>query len=132
MSQVLENLKYLETHEWCLLEGDIATVGITDHAQELLGDVVYVELPETGDNVDTGEDCAVVESVKAASDVYSPVIGEIVEINPALVETPELINQSPYGDGWLFKVRLSDPEALDGLLDAAAYRALLAEEEGEA
>jgi glycine cleavage system H protein len=127
MSQVLDNLKYLETHEWCLLEGDIATVGITDHAQEMLGDVVYVELPEVGDNVDAGEECAVVESVKAASDIYSPVTGEIIAINSALVDTPELINQSPYGEGWLFKLRLSEAAPLDGLLDAAAYNALLAE-----
>jgi glycine cleavage system H protein len=129
MSQVLDTLKYLETHEWCLLENGIATVGITDHAQEMLGDVVYVELPEIGDQVDAGEECAVVESVKAASDIYSPLSGEVVAINEALADTPELINQSPYGDGWLFKIRPSDAASFDKLLDAKAYSALLAEEE---
>jgi glycine cleavage system H protein len=118
------DLKYDKTHEWVLTAGDgLAVVGITDHAQELLGDLVYVELPELGRQVRAGGECAVVESVKAASDVYSPLSGEIVAVNEALRDAPETVNQHPYGDGWLFKLRLSDPAELNGLLDAAAYQA---------
>jgi len=118
------DLKYDKTHEWVLAEGDgTALVGITDHAQELLGDLVYVELPDVGRQVTAGGECAVVESVKAASDVYSPVSGEIIAVNEGLRDSPETVNQHPYGEGWLFKVRLADPAELEQLMDAAAYQA---------
>jgi len=124
------DLKYDKTHEWVLVEGDgTALVGITDHAQELLGDLVFVELPEIGRSVSAGGECAVVESVKAASDVYSPVSGEIVAVNEALRDAPETVNQHPYGEGWLFKVRMSNPAELDALLDAAGYQAAVEAEE---
>lgn len=123
MSQLPEELKYAETHEWARLEGDIVTVGITDHAQDALGDVVYVELPEVGDTVEATDEAGVVESVKAASDIYSPVAGEIIEVNEALEDEPETLNESPYERGWMFKVRVADASALNGLLTAAEYRA---------
>lgn len=124
MSSTPENLKYTESHEWVQDNGDgTATVGITDHAQELLGDLVFVELPEVGASYEAGTECAVVESVKAASDVYAPVAGEIVQINDALAGAPETINQSPYESGWLFKLRLADTASLDGLMAAAEYAA---------
>ena len=123
MSELPNELRYLETHEWVRNEGDgIATIGITDHAQEALGDVVFVELPEVGRVLAAGEESAVVESVKAASDIYAPVSGEVIAINEALEDEPETINNSPYGDGWFYKVRMSDPAELEGLLDAAGYR----------
>jgi len=129
MSNTPENLKYTKEHEWVLDNGDGSlTVGITDHAQEALGDLVFVELPEVGRRVDTAEACAVVESVKAASDIYSPVRGEVLEANTALSDTPETINEDPYGAGWIFKLRLSDASQLDDLLDATGYEALVAEE----
>ena len=114
---------YTKEHEWIRVEGDTATVGITDFAQGQLGDIVFVEVPEAGRQVDQGGDAAVVESVKAASDVYAPVSGEVVEGNAALAETPDLVNSDPEGEGWFFKLRLSDPSQLDGLMDADAYRA---------
>ncbi len=121
MSNIPDNLKYTESHEWVKDEGDgSVTVGITDHAQELLGDLVFVELPEVGAELSAGSECAVVESVKAASDVYSPVDGEVVAVNQDLADSPEAINEDPYG-AWIFKLKLSDPAQLDGLLDAAAY-----------
>jgi glycine cleavage system H protein len=104
------------------------TVGITEHAQELLGDMVFVELPEVGRQLAAAEDCAVVESVKAASDVYAPIAGEVTEANSALEESPEIVNQSPYGDGWLFRMQPADAAEIDGLLDAAGYAAVVAEE----
>ncbi|MCP5536675.1 MAG: glycine cleavage system protein GcvH [Akkermansiaceae bacterium] len=119
------NLRYTSDHEWLLLEGDIAKVGITDHAQEELTDVVFVELPEMGRSCDAGDPVAVVESVKAASDIYVPVAGEIVEGNMALEADPALINTDPYGEGWIFKIRLNDPSSADDLMDADAYRGLL-------
>ena len=122
---VPESLRYTSDHEWISLDGDIATVGITDHAQEELTDVVFVELPELGREVAPGEAVAVVESVKAASDIYSPLAGEIVEGNAAAEGEPALVNTDPYGKGWLFKVRIADPAVLDTMLDAAAYQALL-------
>ncbi len=129
MSQIPADLKYTETHEWAHLNPDgSVTVGITDHAQTQLGDMVFVELPELGRTVTAGEECAVVESVKAASEVYSPLAGEVTAVNEALTDKPELVNQDPYGEGWLFQ--LQPGEALDGLLDAAAYAAFL--ETGEA
>jgi len=122
MSNVPSELKYTSSHEWVRDEGDgVVCVGVTDHAQELLGDLVFVELPEVGASVEAGSECAVVESVKAASDVYSPLSGEVVEINEALADTPEIINEDAYDAGWMFKVKLSDAAELDKLLDADAY-----------
>ena len=118
-----EELKYASTHEWVKLEGDIAIVGITDHAQELLGELVYVELPETGLEVESGDTAAVVESVKAASDVYAPISGEIVEVNDSVDETPETINESAFEAGWLFKMKVANPDEVDALMSAAAYAA---------
>lgn len=126
MSDFPTELKYAETHEWVRLEDDgTVVVGITDHAQDALGDIVYVELPEVGANADSGGEVAVVESVKAASDIYSPVSGEIVEINSGLEDVPETVNQSPYGDGWLFRVKLADPEDIESLMDADGYKSMI-------
>ena len=123
MSEVPSELKYTKSHEWLRVEEDgLITVGISDHAQELLGDLVFVELPEAGTEFVTGDECCVVESVKAASDVYMPISGEIVEINEALADEPEIINSSPYDSGWLFKVQPSADE-MDDLMDAEAYQA---------
>lgn len=116
-----ENRKYTKTHEWVLLEGDVATLGLTDHAQQELGDITYLELPEAGETVASGEAFGVVESVKAASDVYSPIDGEVIERNDSAVDAPELINQSPYDNAWLIKVKVSDRAQLDALLDPADY-----------
>jgi len=122
MSEIPADLKYTKSHEWLKDNGDgTVTVGITDHAQDALGDIVFVETPEVGRSVAADEACAVVESVKAASDIYAPLAGEIVEINGELDGSPDAINQSPYGDGWIFRLRPADPDALDGLLDAATY-----------
>ena len=122
---VPENLRYTTSHEWVLAEGETVTIGITDHAQAELTDVVFVELPEVGRSVEAGDPTAVVESVKAASDIYAPVAGVVVAGNPALEGEPGLINSDPYGAGWIFRLRVSDPAALAGLLDAAAYQALI-------
>ncbi len=131
MSDLRDDLKYSESHEWVRDEGEgLVCVGITEHAQELLGDLVFVELPEPGSAVKAGEECAVVESVKAASDVYSPVTGEVVEINEALSDTPEMINEDAYGKGWIFKVRVADVQELQGLLTADGYRKAIENEEG--
>ena len=128
MSETPSDLRYRESHEWVRDQGDgTVVVGISDHAQEALGDMVYVELPEPGMSYDQGEACAVVESVKAASDIYAPVSGEIIEANPALEDTPELVNSEPYGDGWLFRVQFSDASELDGLMSAEDYAAAQAE-----
>jgi len=116
-------VKYSEDHEWVLIDGDKATVGITDYAQNALGDIVFVELPEGGTEVDQGDECAVVESVKAASEVYAPINGEILEGNGALEDDPALVNSSPEGDGWFFKMTIADSAQLDGLMDEAAYKA---------
>lgn len=122
MSTVPAELKYSKSHEWVQDNGDgIATIGITDHAQEALGDLVFVELPEVGRTLAVEEACAVVESVKAASDIYSPLSGEVVEVNTDLVDAPETINQDPYSAGWILKLRLADPGELGTLLDAEAY-----------
>lgn len=115
------NRKYTKTHEWVLLDGDVATIGVTDHAQQELGDITYLELPEEGDALTAGETLGVIESVKAASDVYSPVDGEVVERNSDAVDAPDVINSSPYEGAWLVKVRLADPSQVAGLMDAAAY-----------
>jgi glycine cleavage system H protein len=113
---------YTEEHEWIRVEGDTATVGITDFAQGQLGDIVFVELPDAGRQVTKGGEAAVVESVKAASDVYAPVSGEVLEANQALVDDPSLVNTAPEGDGWFFRLRLSDTGELDGLMDAESYK----------
>jgi len=119
--------KFTKDHEWISLDGDIASVGITAYAQEQLGDVVFVEVPEAGRQVSQGDDAAVVESVKAASEVYAPLSGEVVEGNGALEANPELVNQSPDEDGWFFKMTLSDAGQLDELMDEAAYQAFVKE-----
>jgi len=127
MSDVPLELKYTKSHEWLRVEDDgLITVGISDHAQELLGDLVFVELPEAGTEFVAGDECCVVESVKAASDVYMPISGEIVEVNEALVDEPEIINSSPYDSGWLFKVQPS-AEEIQELMDADAYQAEIEE-----
>lgn len=125
MSDTPNELKYARTHEWARLEDDgTVTVGISDHAQNALGDVVFVELPEVGAELTAGSEAGVVESVKAASDIYAPVSGEVIAINDKLVDVPETINGDPYGDGWFFRVRPSDIGELDELLDAEGYRAV--------
>ena len=121
-----ENLKYAESHEWVRLEGDIATVGITDHAQAELSDVVFVDLPSVGAILPVGDPAAVVESVKAASDIYSPITGEVVEVNEELGNDPALVNSDPYGSGWIYKVKISEPSELEDLMDAAAYSEFIA------
>lgn len=124
MSNIPADLKYVASHEWLRLEADgTVTVGITEHAQELLGDIVFVELPEVGANLAAEEQAGVVELVKAASDVYAPIAGEVVEINQALVDAPETANSEPYGAGWFFKVKPANPADLDGLLSAEQYAA---------
>ncbi|MDO8416062.1 MAG: glycine cleavage system protein GcvH [Agitococcus sp.] len=128
MSNTPTDLKYATSHEWARLDGDIITVGITDHAQEALGDLVFVELPEVGDTVNAGDEAGVVESVKAASDIYAPVSGEVVEINPALEDTPELINSDPYGEGWMYKIKVSDLAELDDMMSADEYDAQVSAE----
>jgi len=129
MSNIPTELKYASSHEWVRDEGDgTFTVGITEHAQELLGDMVFVELPEVGDEVDAGEDCAVAESVKAASDIYAPISGEVIAINEELEDAPETVNNDAYGDGWLFRLKASDVSELDNLLDAEGYSHTIDEE----
>jgi len=129
MSNIPADLKYASTHEWVRDEGDgTFTVGITEHAQDLLGDMVFVELPDVGDKVETGDDIAVAESVKAASDIYAPISGEIVAVNEDLEDAPETVNNDPYGDGWLFKIRADDSGELSNLLDADAYEASIDED----
>ena len=126
MSNIPSDLKYVASHEWLKLEADgTITVGITDHAQDLLGDVVYVELPEVGSIVEADQEIAVVESVKAASDVYAPISGEIVEINEELVDSPELANEDPYGKAWFFKIKPANPADYDGLMSADEYEGSL-------
>ncbi|PLX91098.1 MAG: glycine cleavage system protein H [Desulfuromonas sp.] len=117
-----EELKYTEEHEWVSLDGDIVTIGVTDFAQDQLGDVVFVELPEVGEQVQGGKPFGVVESVKAVSDVYAPVSGEVIEINDALPDDPELINNSPYEEGWMLKIRLTTPAELEELMSVEAYQ----------
>lgn len=123
MSNIPEKLRYAASHEWLSVAQGIGTVGITDHAQNELSDVVYVDLPKVGTQVAAGTAVAVIESVKAASDIYAPVSGEVTEINPELVKKPELVNQDPYGTAWLFRLKLSKPAEADALKDAAAYKA---------
>lgn len=130
MSNVPVELKYTKSHEWVRVEDDgTVTVGITDHAQDLLGDMVFVELPEAGSSFEAEQDCAVVESVKAASDVYAPIAGEIVDSNEQLGDAPDLVNNDPYGEGWLFRIRPESMAAVEALLDAEGYQQVVAEEE---
>lgn len=124
--EIPSDLLFQSSHEWARIDGDIATVGISDHAQAELTDVVFVELPQLGKTVDAGDPTAVVESVKAASDIYSPLSGEVVEVNPAVEADPSLVNSAPYGDGWIFKVKLSKPDQVSGLLSPGAYGDLIA------
>ena len=129
MSNIPGELKYSKSHEWVRINDDgSVTIGITEHAQDLMGDMVYVELPETGASMNQGDDCAVVESVKAASDVYAPIGGEILEVNDALADAPETINSDPYGEGWIFRMTPADSAEVDALMDAKAYEELVASE----
>lgn len=124
MSNVPSELKYVASHEWLRMEDDgTITIGITDHAQDALGDIVYVELPDVGDTVAVDDEVAVVESVKAASDVYAPITGEVVEINEALEDDPEIINTDPYGDGWMYRIKPDNADDYDSLLSAEEYQA---------
>lgn len=128
MSTIPQELKYASSHEWVRSEGNgVYTVGITEHAQDLLGDMVFVELPDVGDAVAQGDDVAVAESVKAASDIYAPISGEILAVNEALNDSPETVNSAPYTDGWMFQIKASDEAEVAGLLDAAGYAASIAE-----
>ena len=124
-----EEFLYTEDHEWVLVEDDIVTVGISDFAQDALGDIVFVELPEVGYQVESGKTFGVVESVKAVSDIYSPITGEVVEVNDELPDTPELVNTSPYEGAWMIKVKLDNPAELDELLDAEAYQSFIEEQD---
>jgi glycine cleavage system H protein len=121
-------LRFTKDHEWVRLDGDLAVIGITDYAQSQLGDVVYVELPQPGHRVEQGKEAAVVESVKAASEVYAPVSGEVAEVNETLAADPAKVNADPLGEGWFMKLRLDDPKELDGLMDEAAYRRFVEEQ----
>jgi len=123
----MSQIRYTRDHEWVRLDAGVATIGITDHAQAALGDIVFVDLPEPGREVAAGEECAVVESVKAASDIFSPLAGKITESNAALADDPALVNRDPAGEGWFFRLEPADPAAFDALLDEAAYAALIAE-----
>jgi len=123
-----EEFKYTEEHEWVMVEKELATIGISDFAQDALGDVVFVELPEVGAVLEVGKPFGVVESVKAVSDIYAPISGTVEEINEDLIEAPEIINTSPYEDGWMIKIRMTDASDADKLMDADAYQALIAEE----
>jgi len=129
MSNVPSELKFLPSHEWVAVDGDVATVGVSDHAQELLGDLVFVELPEVDSAISAGDSVGVIESVKAASDTYAPISGEIVEVNSELEDSPERINDDPYGDGWMYKVKMEDTSELENLLDADSYTDSIAEDE---
>ncbi len=129
MSNIPKGLKYNRTHEWVREEEDnIVLVGITDHAQSLLGDLVFVDLPEVGKELDAGDECCVVESVKAASDVYAPIAGTVIEVNEVLQNSPEKVNEDPYEDGWLFKLKVDNLEDLDDLVDADEYEMLITED----
>ncbi|MCP3687733.1 MAG: glycine cleavage system protein GcvH [Gammaproteobacteria bacterium] len=129
MSNVPSELKFLSSHEWVLVDGGVATIGVSDHAQELLGDLVFVELPELESTISAGDSAGVIESVKAASDTYAPVSGEVIEINSDLEDAPERINDDPYGDGWMYKIKMEDPGEIEGLLDADAYSESIAEDD---
>jgi len=123
-----EDLKYTKEHEWVLIEGGTATVGITDYAQDQLGDIVFVELPAVGDKVSKEDAFGVVESVKAVSDIYAPLSGKVIEVNDDLPDDPEMLNEDPYGDGWIIKIELTDPEEVEDLMTSAEYEQYVAEE----
>ncbi len=123
----MSNMRYTKDHEWIRVEGDAAIIGVTDFAQDQLGDIVYVELPEIGRKIEKGEEAGVVESVKAASEVYAPASGEVIAVNPALADDPALVNKSATGEGWFFKLKLTNPAELEELMDEVAYRAFTAE-----
>ncbi len=123
-----EDVKYSKEHEWVLVEGNVATVGITDYAQDQLGDIVFVELPAVGDKVSREDAFGVVESVKAVSDIYAPVTGKVLEVNDDLPDNPEILNEDPYGDGWIIKIEMSDPDEIDDLLSSTEYEEYVAEE----
>ena len=120
-----ENSKYVKTHEWAYMENGVATVGISEYAQQEIGDIVFVDLPKIGTQVNAGQNCCVIESVKSASEIYAPVSGEIVEVNEAVSADPALVNRAAHGDGWLFKIKASKPEEYDGLMDLKAYQETL-------
>ncbi len=122
MSEIKENLKYTEDHEWVLIEGDVATIGVTDHAQGELGDIIFVELPEVDDEVAKGDSIGTIEAVKTVADIYCPVTGIIVEANEALADKAESMNSSPYGEGWIVKIKISDTSELEGLMSAEEYK----------
>ena len=127
MSNVPEDLRYTSDHEWVRLEGDRVRIGITDYAQDALGDVVFVQLPDPGSKVESGGSFSEVESTKSVSDIYAPVAGTVVEVNAELADAPQRLNEDPYGEGWICVIEPSDPSAFDGLLDAAAYQALISD-----
>ena len=130
MSDIPGELKYSKSHEWVRIEEDgSVTIGITDHAQDLMGDMVFVELPEKGNDYGIGDDCAVVESVKAASDIYAPIAGQVTEVNEALADSPEILNSDPYGEGWVYRMVPSDHSELEDLMDANAYEEMVAADE---
>ncbi len=122
-----QDLSYSSEHEWCRVDGDVAVLGITDFAQGELGDVVFLELPEVGDTISAGGEFGTIEAVKAVAELFAPVSGEVVEINGAAVDSPETVNEQPYGDGWMIKVKMSDLSELENLMDAAAYEAMVGE-----
>ncbi len=122
----MSELRYTEDHEWVRIDGDVVTVGISDYAQEQLGDIVFVELPDVGKTVSRSDETGVIESVKAASEVYAPVSGEVIEVNAALADTPDKVNSDPTGDGWFMKIKLSDASEVEKLMDEAAYKAFVA------
>jgi len=126
--EIPKGLKYSKEHEWVITEDAVATVGITDHAQDQLGEIVYIELPSVGDKISKDDPFGVIESVKAVSDIYAPVSGTVVEVNEDLPESPEVVNEDPYGDGWLIKVKMNDPSDLDDLMDNQEYEEMLARE----
>ena len=128
MSEIPSELRYLSSHEWVSVEAGVATIGITDHAQDAMGDLVFVETPEVGTELAAGDEAGVVESVKAASDIYTPVSGEVVEVNAQLEDEPEAVNSSPYGDGWMFKIKMSDDSELANMLTADEYQAQIEDE----
>lgn len=128
MSEIPSELRYLSSHEWVRIEDGVATIGITEHAQEAMGDLVFVEMPEVGVELAAGDEAGVVESVKAASDIYTPVSGEVVEINPLLEDAPETVNSDPYGDGWMFKIEIADGAELENTLTADEYQAQIDDE----
>lgn len=128
--KVPENLKYTREHEWARIRGKVATIGITDYAQDQLGDVVYVELPDVADEVAKDEQFGTIESVKTVSDLFSPLSGEVIKVNEQLEDRPELVNEDPYGDGWMIQIQISDPDEIDELMSAEEYEAYLEEEAG--